>query len=49
VFVFSHPYLQNETVVAGETLYAQVWSRDPGFAPPFDFGMTDALSFEVAP
>jgi hypothetical protein len=48
-FYFTHSYMQGEAILAGDTIYAQVWSRDPGFAPPFNFGMTDALSFDVVP
>jgi hypothetical protein len=38
------PFLQ-----AGQRVYAQLWQRDPGFAPPLDVGLTNALRFAIAP
>ena len=38
------PYL-----AAGAKVYAQYWSRDPGFAPPNNVGLTDALRVVVCP
>lgn len=48
-FHFSHAYVQSEGLVAGTQVHAQFWSRDPGFAPPQDFNLTDALAFQVVP
>jgi hypothetical protein len=47
-FHFSHAYMSANSVQSGDTLYAQYWSRDPGFAPPNNYGLTDALKFTVA-
>ena len=47
-FAFSHAYMASQSVHAGDTLYAQFWSRDPGFTPPNNYGLTDALKFTVA-
>ncbi len=33
----------------GATVYAQYWSRDPGFAAPNNTGLTDAARFTIAP
>ena len=43
------PLAVNAAYWVGETYYAQYWSRDPGFAPPDDIGLTDALRFTVLP
>jgi hypothetical protein len=36
-------------LVAGQDVWSQYWSRDPGFSPPDSTGLTDALSFTIAP
>jgi hypothetical protein len=36
-----------QSVQSGDTIYAQYWSRDPGFAPPNNYGLTDGLKFTV--
>jgi len=48
-FHFSHAYMASLGVAAGDTLYAQYWSRDPGFAAPNDINLTNALVFDVYP
>jgi len=34
-------------LVAGQTVWAQYWSRDPGFAPPDNTNLTDAVEFTL--
>jgi hypothetical protein len=46
-FPITQAFLVAHGLWAGSTLYAQVWTRDPGFAPPQDVGMTDALRFTI--
>ncbi|HVS11630.1 MAG TPA: choice-of-anchor B family protein [Planctomycetota bacterium] len=36
-------------LIAGAQVWAQYWSRDPGFAPPDNTNLTDALAFTVQP
>ena len=48
-FHFSHALMNSRGLTAGTTLYAQFISRDNGFAPPRNIGLTDALRFTVAP
>jgi predicted deacylase len=36
-------------LVAGAQVWAQYWSRDPGFAPPDNTSLTDALQFTICP
>ena len=46
-FHFSQAYMASKSIAAGTRLYAQYWSRDPGFAPPNDVGLTEGLEFVV--
>jgi len=48
-FHFGHGYIQTYFLAAGQTLRAQYWSRDPGFASPNDIGLTDGLTFTLLP
>ena len=48
-FHFGHAYVQNYFLAAGQTIRAQYWSRDPGFAAPNNIGLTDGLSFTLLP
>jgi hypothetical protein len=48
-FHFSHALMNSRGLTAGTTLYAQFISRDNGFAPPRNIGLTDALRFTVVP
>lgn len=36
-------------LIAGAGVWAQYWSRDPGFAPPYNSNLTDARAFVLAP
>lgn len=36
-------------LITGAQVNAQYWSRDPGFAPPDNVGLTDAVEFQLAP
>ena len=40
---------QDPALVAGRTVWAQNWSRDPGFPPPDNTGLTNAVAFTIAP
>lgn len=48
-FFFSHAYMQSQGFAAGQTLYGQYWSRDPGFAPPNDVDLSNAIQFDILP
>ena len=48
-FHLSQAYMAGQSISAGDQLYAQYWSRDPGLAPPHDVGLTDGLGFLVMP
>jgi len=39
----------NPNLLAGATVWAQYWSRDPGFPPPNNAGLTDAQTFLIWP
>ncbi len=39
----------NPALVAGCTVWAQYWSRDPGFPAPFNSSLTDAQTFVIWP
>ncbi len=48
-FQFRQSYMQAHGLAPGDTIYGQFWSRDPGFAPPNNIGLTDAVRFGVIP
>ena len=48
-FHFSQAYMSSMLIQAGTQGYAQYWSRDPGFPPPLNVGLTDGLRFVVGP
>ncbi len=46
-FHFSGVFMNSVGITAGEQIYAQYWSRDPG--APFGTGLSDAIAFHVLP
>jgi hypothetical protein len=48
-YYFTHAQMAAEGFVPGTTLYAQYWSRDPGFPPPINFGLTNGLRIPILP
>jgi hypothetical protein len=40
---------KDPALVAGQQVNAQYWSRDPGFPPPENTSLTDAVEFTIAP
>jgi len=46
-FAFDSAYMASQGLVAGDVVNAQYWSRDPGFLPPDNVGLTDALNFTI--
>jgi Tol biopolymer transport system component len=48
-FHFSQAYMASHFLSAGSTVYAQYWSRDPGFVFPNNIGLTNGLQFTICP
>ncbi len=46
---FTQLYMLQHLLASNTTVYAQFWSRDPGFAAPYSIGLTDGLSFTICP
>lgn len=46
---FTQAYMQQHLLSAGQSIYAQYWSRDPGFRAPNSIGLTDALRATLLP
>lgn len=46
---FTRAYVSGLAVPPGTRIYSQYWSRDPGYSPPNNIGLTDGLSFTVCP
>jgi hypothetical protein len=40
---------KDPALIAGQQVWAQTWSRDPGFAPPNNTSLSDAVSFTLCP
>jgi hypothetical protein len=40
---------KDPALVAGQQVWAQAWSRDPGFAPPNNTSLSDAVTFTLCP
>jgi len=48
-FHFSQAFMTANGLQAGDVVYGQYWSRDPGYSPPNDIGLTNAVTFTVLP
>lgn len=48
-FPMTSLYMQHHGLSPGTTVFAQYYSRDGGFTPPNQIGLTDALQFTVLP
>ena len=46
---FTQAKMASLGLAPGTTLHGQWFSRDAGFAPPDDVGLTDAIRFTIAP
>ncbi len=46
---FTQSYMVAQLLPPSTRVYAQYWSRDPGFAAPNKVGLTNALSFLICP
>ncbi len=46
---FSQAYMALKGLTAGDILYAQAWGRDPGYAPPNNSQLSDAIVFRIEP
>lgn len=46
---FSQSYMIQQLLAANTTIYAQYWSRDPGFVIPNNIGLTNGLRFTICP
>jgi hypothetical protein len=48
-FLFGPAYMQANGLSVGDDIYTQYWSRDLGFAPPNNVGLTAGLHFRIVP
>jgi hypothetical protein len=40
---------KDPALVSGQQVWVQTWSRDPGFAPPNNTSLSDAVTFTLCP
>ena len=48
-FSFSQAYAASQFLSPGATVFAQFWSRDPGFPAPENVGLTNGVRFTLLP
>ena len=48
-FHFTQAFMAGHGIAPGMIVNAQFWNRDPGFAAPNNFGLSDAIRFTAAP
>jgi hypothetical protein len=48
-FQFTPELMQQNLLNAGDIVYTQYWSRDNGFTPPNNIGLTAGLQFTICP
>jgi len=48
-FDFTPTYMAQHGLTSGDTVYAQWWSRDPGYAGSLAISLSNALEFDVSP
>jgi hypothetical protein len=49
VFQFTPAMMSQAGLLAGDDIYSQYWSRDNGFPPPDNVGLTAGVQWEVCP
>ena len=49
VFQFTPAMMSQGGLIVGDNVYSQYWSRDNGFPPPNNVGLTGAVHWEVCP
>jgi Tol biopolymer transport system component len=48
-FHLTQGFMASHGITPGSTVCAQFWNRDPGFAPPDNVGLSDAIRFTATP
>jgi hypothetical protein len=48
-YYFSHAQMQAESLTPGTEFFAQYWSRDAAFPPPYNFGLTNGVRIPILP
>lgn len=46
---FSHTYMASKSLQPGDSVFAQWWSRDPGYSAPKNVGLTDGVMIDIRP